>query len=129
MMRHIVLPITLTDLPREALYSAGLEDIVLPYELKTIGMYALNNGSDYMPLESLTIPSKVTDVGSSLGALNGNARLITLRMKPTTPPNIAANFIHNGSLKEIIVPAGCGEAYKTATNWSYYADIIKEEEI
>lgn len=53
-----------------------------------------------------------------------NTYLTEIHMLPTTPPTIQSNtigFAMNSDLK-IIVPAGCGEAYKAATNWAKYAD-------
>ena len=47
-------------------------------------------------------------------------------MKPTTPPEISSNTFTSSKLNKIIVPVGCGEAYKSATNWSNFADYIEE---
>lgn len=93
--------------------------------------YAHSSFSENYCLSHITIPETVTWLGDSFG---GCYSLRTVVMKPIQPPEIdTAAFTTNGAfygtLKEIIVPTGCGEAYKSATNWSAFADIIKEEEI
>ena len=115
----------------------ALEDIILPDTIETLGDRAFNATA---LLKEIVIPSSVTTIEGgvfteSYGVLRVGLKKVI--MKPVTPPTIAltvgdimqSSFNYNGSLKEIIVPAGCAEAYKNATNWSYYADIIKEEEI
>lgn len=47
-------------------------------------------------------------------------------MKPTTPPTIDSNIFYTNKLNKIIVPVGCGDTYKNATNWSKFADYIEE---
>jgi hypothetical protein len=120
----------MTALEAYFLYNSGLEDIVLPGELVTINSGSFGDSENRLKIAEMTIPAKVTNMNGCLGV--GNYRrgfLRILKMRPTTPPQIGSTITDNyGTLKEIIVPAGCGEAYKTATNWSYYADIIKEEE-
>jgi hypothetical protein len=52
-----------------------------------------------------------------------------LIVKTATPPTLASQVFDaypGNVLSEIIVPIGCASAYKSATNWSEYADIIKE---
>lgn len=124
--------------PRWIYFSGtALTDVVLPDTVERIGD---RDFYDAPLLKEIVIPSRVTIIegGAFTNGYNPNfAGLKKVIMKPTTPPTIALNvgnvlqssFSYNGSLKEIIVPAGCAEAYKNATNWSYYADIIKEEDI
>lgn len=54
--------------------------------------------------------------------------LKTVKLFATTPPVLDSTAFSGTNLSEILVPAGCGEAYKSATNWSVFADIIKEME-
>jgi hypothetical protein len=101
-----------------------LTDVVLPAQTTALGGSAFYDAG----ISSLTVPPLVISIGSKcFGSSKYGFRKIVMR--PTTPPSLAADsFMTDGSLKEIIVPAGCGEAYKSATNWSTFADIIKEEE-
>lgn len=47
-------------------------------------------------------------------------------MLSTTPPTIQSDTFYANYLNKIIVPKGTGDAYKSATNWSAYADYIEE---
>ena len=67
----------------------------------------------------MSIGGNALQIGSST-----NKAIIT--MKPTTPPTIASNTFDASKLNKIIVPVGCGDAYKNATNWSNFADYIEE---
>lgn len=74
-------------------------------------------------LNSLTIPSTCTSIGDQ--ALDGNLNRVYI-FEGTTPPTITASTFSSTDNTKIIVPKGCGEAYKTATNWSSFADKIEE---
>lgn len=57
----------------------------------------------------------------------------TIYIKATTPPSLNAAFtsemggeVFAPYLTKIVVPKGCGDAYRSATNWSASADIIVE---
>ena len=103
----------------------ALREVVIPDGLQVVASAMFFN---CYGLQQITLPSSTTEIQS--GSFTGNyGGLSSLTIKKQTPPTLDSSWIeHFGQLKEIIVPAGCGEAYKSATNWSYYADIIKEEE-
>lgn len=98
----------------------------LPKNIATIGNY----GSVYGYY--IYFPSVLTSIGRSLRVGNYEEDMKELHFASTTPPTIQANtfgssdYAFNSTCK-IIVPAGCGEAYKAATNWAKYADQIVEE--
>lgn len=99
-----------------------LEDFVIPESVITIKDSVLKSCSKMLSLE---IPASVTTIGSkafeSMGFQNGNC---TFTFKSTTPPTIQTNTFSSYAIKEIRVPMEAVEAYKTATNWSNYADKI-----
>lgn len=81
---------------------------------------------DCWNLTSVTIPNRVTSIGYyalQIGRSNNKATITFLR---TTPPTIQTTTFSLSTLEKIIVPAGSGEAYRTATNWANYADLIEE---
>ena len=102
---------------------SALRQITLPESVRYISSYAFNYCS---ALESIIIPANVYSIGSSAFYMCKN--LLGVAMDPTTPPTIAADTFTGSGLMAITVPKGCGDAYKTATNWSAYADIIVERE-
>lgn len=138
-LNRVVFPDSFTGIPPNFCENSSLRcDFVLPPNLTEISWGAFPANGNYDGFSEITIPSKVSSIGRyAFNAVNGCSCLRKVVMKPTTPPSIQvvsgdevqSSFPVRGQLKEIIVPAGCAEAYKNATNWSYYADIIKEEDI
>lgn len=98
----------------------------LPKNITTIGNYKTAYGY------YIYFPSGLTSIGKSLSVGNYQYSMKELHFASTTPPTIETNtfgtsaYAYNSTCK-IIVPAGCGEAYKAATNWAKYADQIVEE--
>ena len=80
--------------------------------------------SDCTNLISVTIPDSVTTIGT--WAFSGCSSLGNIYMYPTIPPTLAdINTIPTTAT--IHVPVGSGEAYRNATNWSYYSSRIVED--
>lgn len=75
-------------------------------------------------LVEVSIPSSVTSIGND--AFYSCENLARIYIFATTPPTLGTNVFDYTNECPIIVPAGCGEAYKAATNWSGYADRIVE---
>ena len=76
-------------------------------------------------LTNVTIGNSVTSIG--FYAFTNCSSLTRVIINAILPPTIQSNTFQScSSLNHIIVPKGSGEAYKSATNWSAYADIIKE---
>lgn len=70
----------------------------------------------------ITIPKNVTNMS---GTFYNCTNLIKVKLKPTTPPTInTSTFYKCNNLQTIEVPMSVVETYKTATNWSTYADKI-----
>lgn len=103
-------------------YNDRLQSIFIPEGVTTIGQRAFYYCSK---LEDVTIPSTVTSIGGTAFAICQS--LLTVRVKATTPPTLGGSaFLNCSNLSEIIVNAGCGDAFRSATNWSNQADIIVE---
>lgn len=99
----------------------SLEDIVLYTSLISVGdeaFYICRN------LEKLTIPSTVTSVGAL--TFSEATKVKYYKFLSTTPPTLANSnaFTNINPLCKIYVPDESINAYKTATNWSVYADYI-----
>ena len=97
-----------------------LTAVTLPDTLKIIG----NSAFQYCgALSSITIPSSVTSIGGS--AFYGCQSLTSVTILATTPPVLDSDWtFYNTNNYPIYVPAVSVNAYKTATNWSEYADRI-----
>ena len=122
-IKTVDLPISVISIGIAAFYSTSLYSISLNEGLTTINSSAFNSCPS---LTDLVIPSTVITLGEYIISNNSNLRTITL--EGTTPPSITSNTFANNNLTTIYVPKGCGDAYKTTTNWSTYADIIQEVE-
>lgn len=83
-------------------------------------------------LEYVEFPSTLTEIAGTYMIYNIGVSIAekgtVIRLKSTTPPtlNNANNF--STVIGKIIVPRGCADAYKTATNWSSFASKIVEED-
>lgn len=106
-------------------YCTNLVSVTLSNGLINIGANVFDGCTN---LIDLTIPETVTNIGREalkIGGLTSSLRA-TIRFLGTTPPTIQSNTI-GGYVKKIIVPKGCGDVYKSATNFSAKASIIEEE--
>lgn len=86
-------------------------------QLEFIGAYAFQGCA----FTSIEIPKSVTLI--DLWAFR-ECSLDIITLQSTTPPNLSSNAFYSTILSEIRVPMSAVDAYKSATNWSEYADII-----
>lgn len=97
-------------------------------KVDTIDSYAFQ--SCYR-LGYIEIPATCTKIAnnvfSNVGRATDNEKAI-YRFLGDTPPSIYANTFNKDYIDKIIVNKGCGEVYKTATNWANFADYIVEVE-
>ena len=148
-LKSITIPDSVTSIGEGVfLICSGLKSITIPDSVTSIGDFAFNGCSG---LKSVTIPDSVTSIGdyafavctsltsvtignsvTSIGinAFNGCNNLTSVYCKSTTPPSADYEiFGTNESIKKIYVPINSLDAYKSATNWSQYADIMVGSEI
>lgn len=78
-------------------------------------------------LTSLTIPSSVTSIGAVALEIGTTSNKATITFKGTTPPTIYGSTFNTTKLNKIYVPSASLEAYKTAENWSAFADYIEAD--
>lgn len=121
----LILSDAISQIPTYAFsYCISLTQVELPSSLTSIS----GNSFQYCTgLKELVVPSTTTSIGNNVFTYTYS--LTRLYMLPTTPPSISSSTISSSTINradKIIVPHGCGEAYKAATNWSTYADFIVE---
>ena len=93
-------------------------DVVVPDEITRLAMFLCRN--IVISATLLEFPSESTKYFEKM------------YIKATTPPFLYQKDLDAMQSMEnitIIVPIGCGNVYKSATNWSYYADRIFEGEM
>ena len=119
-LTSIILPSTLTSIGSDAFNACtSLTSITIPEGVTKIG------GSTFYrctSLTSITIPEGVTSIGNY--AFSGCSSLTTMRVEATEPPTLKNTSAISTATTQIQVPMASVEAYKTATNWSNFADII-----
>lgn len=122
-LKNIILSNKLTKISSSTFYGClKLTEIVLPETLELIDTNAFNQCTS---LSNIIIPSNVTKI--NLYAFNGCTILSAVYMKPITPPTLGTGvFTGTSADLQIIVPKGTLAAYKSATNWSKYADKMVE---
>ena len=99
--------------------SMALTSLDLP-QCTSIGDYAFYSCSS---MKSIELPSTVTAIGPS--AFQYCTGLTRVSITAATPPSLGSSaFADCSALTGIYVPDESVEAYKTATNWSAYANKI-----
>ena len=123
-LQRAEIPDNITDISLYAFSGCNsLTSVKLPETLTHIGTNCFSNCTF---LAELTVPASVQSIdarGLSCGYTTNKA---TITMKSATPPTISSSTFLAQYLKNIIVPIGAGETYKSATNWSAFADYIIE---
>ena len=93
----------------------GCTSSTIPYGVTNIWKRAFA----YSPITNMTIPTSVISINSPF-----NYKYIQyVVLESTTPPTINANAFNTSTI--FYVPNSAVNTYKTATNWSKYANTIK----
>ena len=122
-LTSVKIPDSVTTIGEWAFSScSSLESATIGDSVTTIGNYAFEDCSS---LTSVTIGDSVTTIGN--GAFYNCSSLTSVYCKATTPPAVSGSivFYNNASDRKIYVPMESVEAYKTAEDWSRYADAIE----
>lgn len=118
----ITIPDSVTSIDISAFRSCNtLTSITIPNSVTSIKSEAFY---ECLSLTSITIPDSVKSIGNYV--FSYCKVLTSVYCKATTPPLIGTNvFRDNGSDRKIYVPMESVDVYKSATNWSEYADAIE----
>lgn len=116
-LQSVVLPDSLPAIP-EALFRGctSLQRVNMPEGVTSIGINAFRGTQ----LKSIVIPSSVQSIGDY--ALRECSLLTTLTVQAMTPPTLGTYVFRDAPLRDIYVPCGTLEAYKSA--WSDFSNMI-----
>lgn len=99
----------------------GIENLIIGDSVQSLSDGAFHDRAN---LTSVIIGAGVTNIED--GVCYGCTNLASVTIKATTPPTLGNNaFNKNASGRKIYVPAESVDAYKTASAWSRYADVIQ----
>ena len=118
----VKIPGSVVSISKEAFYyCTSLRNVTLGNGVKTIGLSAFER----CPIDNITIPNSVTYIDSLAFSIasSGNVYLYSPIPPTIKSKNVFGEFLH----PTIHVPIGSGDAYKSATNWSYHASRIVED--
>lgn len=101
----------------------GLVSVTIPNQITKLGSNVFIRDEN---LTSVTVGSGVVTIGGGTFSIGSSTNKATITFLSTTPPSIYSSTFEAKYLNKIIVPAGCSEAYKSATNWANFADYIEE---
>ena len=105
----------------------ALTSVDLP-KIKVLGGSAFSGCTS---LETLRLGADLESIGGYAFHCGSASKKTTIIIEATKPPVLDANAFNSSTYKtciaKIIVPKGCGNAYKTATNWAIVASLIEEE--
>lgn len=124
-LTSVTIPNSVTYIGDDAFYGCNsLPSVTIPNSVTSIGQTAFYNCTS---LSSVTIPDSVRSIGTR--AFNRCTSLQSVTVLATTPPSLGGsdyNYVFDNTNNcPIYVPSGSLNAYKTATNWSDYADRIQ----
>ena len=120
-LTSITIPNSVTSIGIEVFYCCfSLTSITIPNSVTSIGERAFL-GCD--SLTSVTIGNSIKFIGDA--AFQDCFALKSITCKATTPPTLGAPYNGLSNVTAVYVPAESVDAYKTATNWSYYSSVIQ----
>lgn len=125
-LTSVVIPETITGFGARIFEGcSGLVSVTLPKNMKHIPQWMFISCSS---LPSIEIPETVTSIADR--AFTSCGKLTEVICLPKTPPTLGVVVFYGvPTTCKIYVPKGSGEAYKTATNWSEWADYIVEMDV
>lgn len=100
----------------------GLTELVLP-SVETIGNNVFYGVTS---LTKVTIGANCKNIDVAGLTCGSETNKCTFVFEGRTPPVVASSTFNKNYLNKIIVPKGCGNTYKTATNWAAIASYIEE---
>lgn len=116
----VEIPNSVTSIGTQAFsYCAGLTSIDIPNSVTSIDNGAFSYCSS---LTSVNIPNSVTSIGYLV--FHDCSGLTSVTVNATTPPTLGVDAFDNTNNCPIYVPCESVDLYKTAENWSAYADRI-----
>lgn len=117
-LTSIEIPDSVTSIGSIAFSGCDLTSVVIGNGVTSIGGQAFSYNRN---LTNVVIGDSVTSIGQMV--FMGCDNLTSIMVFPTTPPALFSNSLPS-TIQSIYVQKSSAKAYKTATNWSSFADKI-----
>ena len=119
--KNTVIPSSVTSIGDDAFYGcSGLTSISIPSSVTSIGGQAFFGCSG---LTSISIPSSVTSIGAE--AFYSCSGLTSVTCKSSIPLSLRGKYVFsNRANATLYVPAGSKAAYKAASVWNEFKEIV-----
>ena len=124
-LQSVTIPEGVTSIGGNAFqYCYSLQSVTIPEGVTSIGLSALRY---CYALQNVTIPEGVTSIEGY--TFQNCYTIVAYHFKRNTPPTLSNTNAFNGISTDTVfyVPAASLEAYKTANNWSTYANRMVAE--
>lgn len=120
-LKSVTIPNSISKINNGVFYGCtGLKQVTIPSSVTSIGESAFTGCKS---LTSITIPEGVKSIGRyAFQSCKSLTEMIVLR---STPPSLSFNALESTNIAAIYVPAESVNAYKSASAWSRWRDIIK----
>jgi hypothetical protein len=119
-LKSVIINSGTTYIRNYAFINTKLQSINIPDSVTTIGYGAFE---DCTQLKTIIIPDSVSEISNNaFRVLSSVTR--NIYCKSLTPPNLGSMALLTYGSNTIYVPHSAVETYKSATNWSSYADAI-----
>ena len=122
LLEELVFPDNVIEIEDKACAGCiNLNSVILGNKMSTIGAQAFYNCPS---ITEITLPTSVNAIGNF--AFSACSNLVNVKCLSSVPPTLGTSvFSNNSSARNIYVPSESLEAYRTAANWSSYADSIQ----
>ena len=125
-LRKINLPQSLTRIDNGAFYNCGIDSLILPLRLSTLGSYAFQECKN---LKYIELPSYISSYSSNF---YGCTAVQTVVSQAATPPSISSDPFYLGSAKSSMtlkVPSFAVVNYKLDNYWYQFGSIVEGDDI
>ena len=121
-LTSVIIPKGMTAIAMNTFYDCtSLTNVTILGDITTLHISAIRGCTS---LTNITIPKSVTKISATGLYIGSSTNKATITFESEIPCTIESSSFNASALEQIRVPIDSVDAYKSATNWSAYADYI-----